>query len=163
MNDENKNYVRIGAYVVCAALVASLAWLLFRDVRADGGSDVDVTKQLDSASAEQRATEESLNRIDRGLDSSDRTVDSAAEAVSSAQESADRIAESADIIETAVNRVESRNNECKDILADSQRRITESQRIIQEIQDGAGTSPGAASATENSVADIGGRGNIVRR
>lgn len=162
MNEQNKKYLRYGAYALCIALVAGVLWLLFRDIRADSGSDVDVTEQLDSASAEQREAEKSIDRIDRGIDDSSRTVDAAETAINGAQESADRITESAGNIENAIDRAEERNSECEDILADSEQRIAESQRILQEVPETAGKDPGTATTAENLVADTGSWGNGVR-
>ena len=155
VNEKDKTYLRYGAYALCVALLVGILWLLFRDIRADSGSDVDVIEQLDSAAAEQREAEKSLDRIDRGLDDSGRTVDRAETAIGGAQESADRIAESADSIAAAVDQSAERNGECQDILADSERRIAESQRIIQSVQAGTGESTGPAPAAENAVADPG--------
>jgi septal ring factor EnvC (AmiA/AmiB activator) len=162
MNEQNQKYLRYGAYALCIALAACVLWLLFRDIRADSRTDVDVTEQLDSAAAEQREAEKSLDRIDRGIDDSSRTVDAAETAINGAQESVDRITESAGNIENAINRAEDRNGECQNIIADSERRIAESQRILQEVPETAGKGPGPATTAENIVADTGSWGNGVR-
>ena len=138
MNEQTKNYVRIGAIVLGVILLGAAGWFLFRDIQNNSGSAGDVTNKLDRAAGEQRKAQDALNGVQSGLDDSLGTVGQLEQSNNGARQSANGIAESNKRIKAAVDNAQAANSSSADILADSQRRIIECLSILQEIREGTG-------------------------
>lgn len=135
MNEQTKNYLRIGAYVVGVIVVVALGWALFRNIHSDSGSATDVGSKLESVAGEQRAAEKSLESVQSGLDGSIGTVGRIEQSNSDAQQSVAGIAESNRNIKAAIDDAQRSNRTSTEILADSERRIIKCQQIVQSISE----------------------------
>jgi len=136
LNEQTKTYLRVGGYIVIAAILVAIGWFLFRDIHSDGRTADDVTGQLNNVATEQQSAKKSLESVQSGLDDSQRTVDSLDRSNRDAQSTADGIAESNTNIANAVSDAQTANSSSTAVLTDSEQRITECQRIIQEIREG---------------------------
>lgn len=114
---------------LCAALIIASGWLLFRDIRSDGGTADDVRAELDSAAAEQSRAYDATQRVGERLDSGIERVSGIESAISGSAESAQRI-------EAGIDASTERVRDGIAITQDSQRRISESIGVIQEIRAG---------------------------
>ena len=135
MNEQTKNYLRIGAYVVGVIVVVALGWALFRNISSDGGSATDIGSELESVAGEQRAAEKSLESVQSGLDDSIGTVGRIEQSNSDAQQSVAGIAESNRNIKAAIDDAQRSNRTSTEILADSERRTIKCQQIVQSISE----------------------------
>ena len=138
MNEQTKNYVRIGAIVLGVILLGAAGWFLFRSLPNNSGSAGDVTDKLDRATGEQRKAQESLNGVQSGLDDGLRTISGLEQSNSDARQSVDGIAESNRNIKAAIGNAQAANGSSADILADSQRRISECLSILQKVRERTG-------------------------
>jgi len=138
LNEQTKNYVRIGVIVFGAIILGAAGCFLFRDIPNNSGSAGDVTNKLDHAAGEQRKAQDALNGVQSGLDDSLGTVGQLEQSNSGARQSADGIAESNRNIKTAIDNAQAANGSSADILADSQRRISECLAVVQSVSETAG-------------------------
>lgn len=115
---------------LCAALIIASGWLLFRDIRSDGGTADDVRAELDSAAGEQQRAYDATQRVGERLDSGIERVSGIESAISGSAESAQRI-------EAGIDESAERVRDGIAITEDSQRRISESIGVIQEIRGSA--------------------------
>jgi hypothetical protein len=125
LNEQTKNYVRIGAIVLGIIIFGAAGWFLFRGIPNNSGSAGDVTNKLDHAAGEQRKAQDALSGVQSGLDDGLRTISGLEQSNSGARQSAGGIAESNKRIKAAVDNAQAANGSSADILADSQRRISE--------------------------------------
>lgn len=118
---------RVALFLTFLAMLsgAGICWFLFRSIRSHGGAADNARNELDSATAGQRETASTLDRVANGADASADT----------AQSVTSRVSDALDSIDTA------------------QRDIDESARILREIRTGARADGGAAADAENSVSD----------
>lgn len=115
---------------LCAALIIALGWLLFRDIRSDGGAANGVRAELDGAAAEQSRAYDATQRVGERLDSGIERVGGIESAVRDSRDTASRI-------EAGIDASTERVRDSIAITQDSQRRISESLGVIQAIREGA--------------------------
>ena len=135
MNEQNENYVRVGAIVVGVVFLTAIGWFLCRDIHSDSGSAADAGNKLESAAGKQRETEKSLESVQSGLDDILGRIGQLEQSNNAARESAGRIAESNRNIKEHIDDAQAVNCRGADILEDSERRITECQRILQDVSE----------------------------
>lgn len=133
MNENTKVYLK---YCIAAIVIIWVGWLLFRDISDNSRTIDNLTEQLGSARAEQRATQESLESIQRQLDNSQRTVGKLEESIGNAESTVGDIKDTSGNIKAAVDNAKGYNGASTSILDDSARRISESQRILNEVREG---------------------------
>lgn len=136
MNEKTKKYIRYSGIVLGIVAICATGWLLFRDIRSDGGTADSVRTELDSAAAEQQRAADALGSVQSGLNDSESTVGQLEQSNNAAQSAADGIAESNSNIKKSVGNAENANGRSAELLTDSQRRISECLRIVQDIRNG---------------------------
>ena len=114
---------------LCAARIIAIGWLLFRDVRSDGGATGDARAELGNVAAEQQRAYDAVSGVGERLDSGIERVGDIESAISGSAESAQRI-------EAGIDASTERVRDGIAITQDSQRRISESIGVIQEIRAG---------------------------
>jgi len=139
LNEQTKNYLRIGIVIVCVAIIIFAGWFLLRDIHDNGTTADNVREQLDAVAREQQSAEKSLESVQSGIADSERTVGELEQSASAAQSTADRIAESNSNIKTAVDSAQRANDSSTELINDSESRISECQSILQAVRARAGT------------------------
>ena len=116
MGDDKKYYYIAVGFI----LVLAFAYWLLSDVHGDGGRTADVGTALGRATGEQRRADDSLGRIERGLDDSAGRVDSIEAGITDA--------------ETAIADAHGRSERGAAILGDSAERIRRCCKIIESVR-----------------------------